>query len=150
MKLVKDVKQTLHALGILSVMRFTVLKIAVINAQKPGYPCWMSNESTWFKDKCKPFYSCFGNCQRLVYKISAYEVCIICPKLISACKIHCKSQSTAQWSHYARLVHGPWSDPFGLHKGIGICAEPCGMWKSTSDSAFAYPANISEMQKRCK
>ena len=117
MKLVKDVKQTLHALGILSVMRFTVLKIAVINAQKPGYPCWMSNESTWFKDKCKPFYSCFGNCQRLVYKISAYEVCIICPKLISACKIHCKSQSTAQWSHKQRFLtpgHQGWNDLHSL------------------------------------
>ena len=27
------------------------------------------------------------------YKISAYEVCIICPKLIAACKIHPKSPS---------------------------------------------------------
>ena len=27
------------------------------------------------------------------YKISAYEVCIICPKLTAACKIHCKSPS---------------------------------------------------------
>ena len=34
-----------------------------------------------------------GNCQKLEYKISAYEVCIICPKLIAACKIHCKSPS---------------------------------------------------------
>ena len=39
------------------------------------------------------FYSCFGYCRRLAYKISAYEVCIICPKLIAACKIHCKSPS---------------------------------------------------------
>ena len=38
-------------------------------------------------------YSCFGNCRRLAYKISAYEVCIICPKLIAARKIHCKSPS---------------------------------------------------------
>ena len=89
-KLVKDVKQTL---GIPSVTRFTALKIAVINAKKPGYPCWMSNESTWFKGKCTLFYSCFSNCRRLAYKIGAHEVCIICPKLIAACKIHCKSRS---------------------------------------------------------
>ena len=90
MNLVKDVKQTL---GIPSVTRFTALKIEVINAKKPGYPCWMSNESTWFKGKCTLFYSCFGNCRRLAYNTSAYEVCIICPKLIAACKIHCKSPS---------------------------------------------------------
>ena len=89
-KLVKDVKQTL---GIPSVTRFTALKIAVINAKKPGYPCWRSNASTWFKGKCTLFYSCFGNCRRLAYKISAYEVCIICPKLIAACKIHSKPPS---------------------------------------------------------
>ena len=34
-------------------------------------------------------------------------MCIICPKLIAACKIHCKS--TVRWSYYARLVHGPWT-----------------------------------------
>ena len=39
------------------------------------------------------FYSCFGYCRRLAYKILAYEVCIICPKLIAACKILCKSLS---------------------------------------------------------
>ena len=27
------------------------------------------------------FYRCFGNYRRLAYKISAYEVCLICPKL---------------------------------------------------------------------
>ena len=53
----------------------------------------MSNESTWFKSKCTLIYSCFGNCRRLAYKSSAYEVSIICPKLIAACKIHCKSPS---------------------------------------------------------
>ena len=37
--------------------------------------------------------SCFSNYQRLAYKISAYEMCIICPKLFVACKIHCKSPS---------------------------------------------------------
>ena len=83
-KLVKDVKQTL---GIPSVTRFIALKIA----KNPGYPCWMSNESTWLKGKCTLFYSCLGNCRRLAYKISTYEVCIICPKLIAACKIHRKS-----------------------------------------------------------
>ena len=107
----KDVKQTL---GIPSVTRFTALKIA----KKSGYPCWMLNESTWFKGKCTLFYSWFGNWRRLGYKILAYEVCIICPKLIAACKIHYKSpaESTVRWSHHARLFHGPWSDPFGLHK----------------------------------
>ena len=35
----------------------------------------------------------FGNCRRLAYKILAYELCIICSKLIAACKIHCKSPS---------------------------------------------------------
>ena len=50
-------------------------------------------QSTWFKGKCTLFYSCFGNCRRFEYKISAYEVCIICPKLVVACKIHCKSLS---------------------------------------------------------
>ena len=53
----------------------------------------MSSKSTWFKGKCTLFYSCFDNCRRLAYKIAAYEVCIICPKLIAACKIHCKSPS---------------------------------------------------------
>ena len=68
---------------------FIALKIAV----KPGYPCWMSNESTWFKVKCALVYSCFGNCRRLAYKNSAYEVCIVCPKFIAACKIRCESSS---------------------------------------------------------
>ena len=53
----------------------------------------MSNESTWFKSKCTLVYSCFGNCRRLAYESSAYEVSIICTKLIAACKIHCKSPS---------------------------------------------------------
>ena len=39
------------------------------------------------------------------------------------------AESTARWSHYARLVHGPWSERFGFSKGISICAEPCGMWR---------------------
>ena len=85
-KLVEDVKLTRYSVC-------DVLKIAVINAKKPGYPCQMSNESTWFKGKCTLFYSCFGNYRRLAPKISAYEVCIICPKLFVACKIHCKSSS---------------------------------------------------------
>ena len=50
---------------------------------------------------------------------------------ISICQI---AESTARLSYYARLVHGPWRDPFGLRKGISICAEPCEMWKSASDS----------------
>ena len=79
--------------GILPVTRFTALKIAVINAKKLGYPCWMSNESTWFQGKCTLFYCCFGNCRRFDIKNAAYEVFIICPKLIAACKIHCKSPS---------------------------------------------------------
>ena len=82
-----------NGLGIPSATRFTALKIAVINAKKLGYPCWLSNESTWFQGKCTLFYSCFGNCRRLAYKISAYEVCIICPKLKAACQIICKSRS---------------------------------------------------------
>ena len=65
----------------------------VINAKKPGYPCWLSNESTWFKGKCMLFYSCFGYCRRLAYELSAYKVLMICPKLIAACKIHGKSPS---------------------------------------------------------
>ena len=84
-KLVKDVKQTRYSVC----DAFIAPKIAV----KPGYPCWMSNKSTWFKGKCRLVYSCFGNCRRLAYKSSAYEVCIICPKLVAACKIHCKSPS---------------------------------------------------------
>ena len=71
----------------------TMLKIAVTNAKKRGYPCQMSNESTWFKGKCTLCYSCFGNYGRLAYKISACEVCITYSKLFVACKIHCKSQS---------------------------------------------------------
>ena len=88
-KLIKDAKQTRYSVC----DAFTMLKLAVINAKKPRYPCWMSNESTLFKGKCTLFYSCFGNCRRLAYKISAYKVCTICPKLIAACKIHCKSLS---------------------------------------------------------
>ena len=71
----------------------TALAIALINAKKPGYPCWMLNKSTWFQGKCMLFHSCFGNCRRLAYKILAYEVCIMCPKHIAACKIHLKSPS---------------------------------------------------------
>ena len=82
-----------NILDIPSVTRFTALKIAVFNGKKPGYPCWLLNESTWFKGKCTLFYSCFGNCRRLAYNISAYKVCIICPKLTATCKIHCKSPS---------------------------------------------------------
>ena len=88
-KLVEYVKLTRYSVC----DALTALKIAVINAKKPGYPCQMSNESTWFKGKYTLFYSCFGNYRRLAYKISAYEVCIICPKLFVACKIHCKSPS---------------------------------------------------------
>ena len=88
-KLVEDVKLTRYSVC----DALTTLKIAVINAKKPGYPCQMSNESTWFQGKCTLFYSCFGNYRRLAYKISAYEVCVICPKLFVACKIHCKSPS---------------------------------------------------------
>ena len=88
-RLVKDLKQTV---GVPSVTRFTALKIT----KKPGYPYWMSNESTWFRGKCTLFYSCFVNCRRLSFKNSAYEVCTICPKLIAACKIHRKSPSRRQ------------------------------------------------------
>ena len=86
---VEDVKLTRYSVF----DALTALKIAMVNAKKLGYPCWMSNESTWFKGKCTLFYSCFGNCRRFANKISAYEVCIICPKLFVACKIHCKSPS---------------------------------------------------------
>ena len=78
-----------NRLGIPVCDAFIALQIAV----NPGYTCWMLNESTWFKGKCTPVYSCFGNCRRLAYKSSAYEVCTICPKLKAACKIHCKSPS---------------------------------------------------------
>ena len=78
-----------NRLGIPVCDAFMVLRIAV----KLGYPGWMLNESTWFKGKCTLVYSCFGICLGLAYKSSAYEVCIICPKLIAACKIHCKSPS---------------------------------------------------------
>ena len=60
-KLVKDVKQTSYS----GCDAFTALKIAVVIAKKWGFPCWMLNESTWFKGKCTLFYSCFGNCWRL-------------------------------------------------------------------------------------
>ena len=40
--------------------------------------------------QCK--FNC-GNCGRLANKILAYEVRMICPKLIAVCKIHCKSPS---------------------------------------------------------
>ena len=90
-----------NRLGIPVCDAFIALKIAV----KPGYPCWMSNESTWFKGTCTLVYSCFCNCPWLAYKSSADEVCMICPKLIAACKIHCKSPSrrfdgvtTLDWS----------------------------------------------------
>ena len=95
-------------LGISVCDAFIALKIAV----KRGYPCWMSNESTWVIGKCTLVYSWFGNGRRLAYKISPYEVCIICPKLIAACKIHCKSPSrrldgltTLEWfmAHEATL-----------------------------------------------
>ena len=109
-KLVKDLKQTL---GIQSVTHFTALKIAVFNAKKLGHPCWMSNESTWFKGKCMQFYSCFDNCRRLAYKISAYEVCLICPKLIAACKIHRKSPS--RWPNALTML-----DWFTIHEATPL------------------------------
>ena len=88
-KLVKNLKQARYSVCDV----FYRAKIAMINAKKPGYPCWLSNESPWFQGKCTLFYFCFGNCRRLAYRISAYDVCIICPKLIAACKTHCKSPS---------------------------------------------------------
>ena len=33
-----------------------------------------------------------------------------------------------------KLFHDPWCDPVGMHKGISICAEPCGMWNSSTDA----------------
>ena len=68
---------------------FIALKIAV----KQGYPCSILNESTWFERKFTLVCSCFGSCRWLAYKSSAYEVCIVCPRLIAACEIHCKSPS---------------------------------------------------------
>ena len=50
------------------------------------------------------------------------------------------------WSHYIRLIHGSWSDPVGVHKGISICAEPCGMWNSSTDSVF----DVSKIFQRRK
>ena len=45
----------------------------------------------------------------LAYKISAYEVCIICPKLIAACRIHCKSPS--RWPNCLTML-----DWFTVHE----------------------------------
>ena len=89
MNLVKDIKLTRYS----RLWRVNRAKIHVINAKKPGCPCRMSNESAWFQGKCTLFYSCFVNCRRLAYKVLAYEVCIICPKFMAACKIHCKPPS---------------------------------------------------------
>ena len=30
------------------------------------------------------------------------------------------AESTSRWSHHPRVIHGPWSDHFGVHKGISI------------------------------
>ena len=114
-----------NRLGIPSVTHFTALKIAVINAKKLGYPCWLSNESTWFQGKCTLFYSCFSNCRRLAYKISAYEVCIICSKLIAACKIHYKSPSrrpdgltTLDWFTVHEATLSAYIRESAWHKGV--------------------------------
>ena len=139
-----------NRLGIPSVTRFTALKMVVINAKKPGYPCWLSNTSTWFKGKCTLFYSCFGNCQRLPYKILSYKVCIICPKLIAACKIHCKSPSW-QPDGLTMLdcftVHETTLSAYIRESAYVRSHVGCGRVHQT---AFASPTNISKMQKRCK
>ena len=36
------------------------------------------------------------------------------------------------------------------YKGIRMCAAPCAMWNSSTNSVFARLTNISKMQKRCK
>ena len=78
----------------------------------------------------------FGNYRMLACTISAYEVCIIWWKRIAICIFQCKWPSrrpdgltTLEWC-------SPRSDPFSVHQGISICAEPCGMWNSSTNSLF--------------
>ena len=86
-EIVKDVKETRYSVY----DAFTALKIL-------GDQCIDAGISLLDVERinmiyCTLFYPCFDNCRRLAYKISAYEACMICPKLIAACKIHCKSPS---------------------------------------------------------
>ena len=61
------------------------------------------------KANARYFTLCFGNCRMLAYKISAYEVCTICPKLLANCKIHCKS--LGRWPDgLTTLFYSPWSE----------------------------------------
>ena len=84
-KLVKDVKQTRYSVC----DAFYQAKIAVINAKKLGYPCWLSKESAWFQGKCTLFLPLF----RQLPKVGIWLLCIICPQHVAACKIHYKSPS---------------------------------------------------------
>ena len=86
-EIVKDVKETRYSVY----DAFTALKIL-------GDQCIEAGISLLDVERinmiyCTLFYPCVDNCRRLAYKISAYEACMICPKLIAACKIHYKSPS---------------------------------------------------------
>ena len=37
-----------------------------------------------------------------------------------------------------RLFHGPQRDPVGDRIGVGICADPCRMWNSSTYFVFAH------------
>ena len=85
----------------------------------------------------------------LANKIFACELCVIWRKPIAVCKVQCKSPSHRP-AGLTNLdcFHGPWNYPFGMHKGMSICAEPCGMWNSSTYSVFASLAkNIWKTQK---
>ena len=112
---------------------------ALINAKEDGIQ--------WNKGKWTLFYSCFGNCRLLAYKISTWEVCMIWWKPIAACNIYCKSPSrwpdgltTLDWLtvHGATLSACIWESAYKWsHMGRGTVQQ----------TVFACLANISKAQK---
>ena len=47
-----------------------------------------------------------------------------------------------------RLFHCPWCDPVGLHTGIRIYVETCGMGNNLTDSVFARLTNIWKKKRK--
>ena len=97
------------------------------------------------------FYSSFGNCRMLSYKISACEVYVNWRKLIGAYKIHCKSPN--RWPNSLTTI-----DWFMVHEAtLSVCIREsayvrchvgCGRVQQT---LFLHVSHIFQRcKKRCK
>ena len=85
MNLVKNVKQTRYAVC----DAFSALK----KRWSRNIPAGCRTNQHDLKANAHWFTLVSAIAEGFAYKMSAYEVCMICPKRIVACKIHCKSPS---------------------------------------------------------